>query len=860
MPADNDKEASNHLSPNTAPGNSVAGSGSANSAGTSKRVRRPKACKQCHALKVRCTPLNENDPYLPCVRCSNSGKVCEIEVDQPRKRRRRAAGNETVAELQDQIAELKEQLRQLNAQLQQLQQQAQQSQIKPPISPSAALNGTPRVGVAAHQDTPTDEDLPFFVSKADLEREMTLLTEGGCHLSDIMNIIQERNDFRRSQFQTKRVKDVVSAGIISKEEAAARLNIYRTEVYSRYPFVEIPELISVDEFIETLPFLFNTVVSIASLVINLSTDQKQCLLVDIFAMEAVCNEVLVWGSKSVELIKSLILLSLWYNPPELFKQRRYHILNTVAVSLLHDLGIVSRPSYAYLTENRTIVKLQEEHTSIEYRALIMILYISTVGFCLILRRNIYVKWTPYVNECCSLLEKEGNERYNDLATFLRLNHELERIHHIVHSPEASENRAKVSKYVISEFQVILGSLFGRINPVNYLGRAYYFSVEAYLHQPDFNSVQIINEDGTGCALKLNSATLKSISQCTVSCLRALDEVAKLKPADIAALPLVYSSRIIYTAGMLLRMRYLILSLPSYIEKDLVPRYAILSIQRLKKLLQVSSETYPANNFLLKMRLILQLFIQTYVTQVLDLLQSHNETPSQFRPVSKDFSKNERRQMALLATDMYNIGGGGMMTVDSGRYNAPAMHLDLLSYAASFRRQSDDGGKASDDHKKENGMKGGEAIPPSLHNSEFRDPVGGVGPKVPQPNFLLRPMNPGDPNSVSASTPYTRGVGGVPLPIPTYMQQSYLFPELNKLSTTVYDSSRMALNGSPNPSQNDGMGYQNPSLDLNLGEILGKDPFHSINEEFWLNLLSADSNKIHFAQDIPGPNDEIFFMN
>ena len=48
-------------------------------------------------------------------------------------------------------------------------------------------------------------------------------------------------------------------------------------------------------------------------------------------------EVMVVGTKSVELVKAFLVLCLYYNSPELFKQRRYHMLNTICVSLLHDV-------------------------------------------------------------------------------------------------------------------------------------------------------------------------------------------------------------------------------------------------------------------------------------------------------------------------------------------------------------------------------------------------------------------------------------------------------------------------------------------------------------------------------------------
>lgn len=844
MLAENDKDLLNHLLPATAH------SGSGSTSGTSKRARRTKACKQCHALKVRCTPLNENDPYLPCVRCSNAGKVCEIDADQLRKRRRRTGQGESVADLQDQIAELKEQLRQLNAQL----AQAQHGQwgSKTPHSTASPGGASQPNGTPLTHGSPSEGDLPFFVLKTDLEREITMLTENASKLSDITGIIKERSSHRKGHLRTNQVRDVVSAGIISKEEAAARVERYKNEVFRRHPFVEVPDSLSTDQLREEMPFLFNTVVSVASLVLNEKIDEDKCLRLEIFAIEAVCNEIMVWGSKSVELVKSLILLLIWYNAPEFFKERRYHILNSVAVSLLHDLGIVSRPSFGYLNESKSIFKLPEEDNSLEYRSLIMVLYVSLVSICMILRRNIYVQWTPYVNECCVLLENDSEERFRRLALFLRLNHQLERIHHIVHANDV-ENKSNVSKYVIAEFQNILTGLKTKINPENHLAKAYYHSVEAYLHQPDFADVQFINKDGTGCAQKLDTNTLKAISQCTVSCLRTLDEVALLQPADIAALPLLFSSRIIYTAGMLIRMRYLILSLPSHIEKDLVPRYAVQSIQKLKKLVDITSTSYPANNFLLKMRLILQLFIQTYVTQVLDLLRSHNETPHQFKPVSKEISRKERKQLAKLATDLYNVGGG-VMTTNSGPYPAPAMHLDLLSYAASFRRQSDDQGK-NGVKKEQDSHKNGDAPPPQTNNNHINPPV----PPNPS-NFLVQPMNINNHTMMPGPTYGRNSIGSNTVPVSGFAPQGTFRIEQNSQTPSVFSNNNNMMLNPTMTTQEENPPFQGMADVEEMDRVLGKDPFHSINEEFWSNLLSADSNKIHFAQDMPGPNDEIFFMN
>lgn len=73
-------------------------------------------------------------------------------------------------------------------------------------------------------------------------------------------------------------------------------------------------------------------------------------------------------------------------------------------------------------------------------------------------------------------------------------------------------------------------------------------------------------------------------------------ILKLGVDFIATLPLVYVSRMIYTAGILLRMRYLILSVPLKVERSLMPVEAILTVQQTNDFFLEASKSYPNNYF------------------------------------------------------------------------------------------------------------------------------------------------------------------------------------------------------------------------------------------------------------------------
>ncbi|CAH2351094.1 transcriptional regulator War1p [[Candida] railenensis] len=758
---------------------------------TSKSQRRPVACKSCHSLKVKCTPSDENDPAGPCLRCLNSKRICEIDLNQPRKRRKKATapsspntpvpasaaknnnnnphdsgasissiGNNYVTsnngsvgipigsiprppnsdepalpppppfstsnplsynkvsniqaqDLKDEaIIRLEEQVRYLSSEL----ESARRNNINTP----------PQHHFNANQSHLSQNSNPsMYVSKSDLQREITHLCDSSNNvLTDLTTSFKIAADRRFTLLRNSNRVDMVSSGIITMEAATKRLHLYKTKIYRRHPIVEVDENATVADLQETKPFLLNAIMSVTNAVYARPLDSDESLAIDNAAIQSITTEVLVAGSKSEELIKSLLLLCHWYNTPELFRRRRYHLLNVLCVTLVHDLGIIGKPSYNFANKTLSVGKSsngedEENAQTFEYRKLIMVLYFSTVSICLILRRTIYVKWTPYVEESCTVLENCGDKTLANLALFSRLTHQLDRIHHILHAPDfpaaassslnastssnslnANKNSASSSssfsadKYVTKELQKNLNIIREKIDPNDYPFMAYYYSVEAYLHEPMLGHLLSTTYETEGIsegrAINMSPEAVQSISTCTNSCLNALYQFNQMLPDEIATMPLYHSSRILYTAGMLLRLRYLILSIPSHIEKDLVPQTAITAIQKLSGLVEIASNNYPYNHFLKKVRLVLSLFTQTYATQVQELLMNstNGETPENFRP---SLSKPDQTEVSKIFDQMPK---GGVLTNESGKYFAQHIPLDVLSYAASVRSSSSNNSPAS----------------------------------------------------------------------------------------------------------------------------------------------------------------------
>lgn len=810
------------MPPATSPGDAKSHEDTSPEPGKSLKPRRSKACKQCHALKVRCIPVTESDPSSPCVRCINSNKVCEIDNVEPKKKRKKSSkkGQESVAELKEQIFRLQQQLHTLHLNQASATVESYHSSNSP-FTPTQATSET---------------QSPPFMTKSDLENELHILNSGSIPLKDISDDIKAYTEMRHEMLHEHDKIDVVSLGIITKEDAELRLYKYQSIIYPSHSFVDIPPHVTVDKLIQEQPFLLNCIMAVTSTVLKKDKNYKLCLSLEKHAIAMVISEIMVSGTKSVELVKCLTLLSIWYNTPELFKMRRYHILNSVAVTLLHDLGIVSRTSFRYSSESKMIEKSDEKYQEMEYRVMVLTLYFCTVSFCLILRRAIFVKWTPYVEECCTMLEESGNEKFQSLALFSRLNHELERINQIVHSPENCKSRMRMSNYTFSELTTRLSITRDHLRDDDHLLLAYFHSVEAYLNQPSIEDLQV-KFDGLNCSQDFPFRTLNSISRCTTSCLDSLLEFNKLSAEEVAALPLFHFSRIIYTAGILMRLRYFILSRPSSIEKDLVPKHAIAQVLQLNLKIQSVSELYPVNFLVKKMWLVLRLFVQTYVTQVSELIaKNNNGTQSSMGGMTK----GEASEYNNLTDSLLRYSREPLTQTSQPH----PLHLELLSFAATAHGKSHEQGMHAE--ARGDSSQASDPSTAALTTAESLD-QGAASNGLQQfpaddKNSLGNLLNehPVASQETSSGAEALRNI---------QTQSSLAVPK--KFPTHLL------------PPENAGHAPE-PARRLSAGQLMAdagmgdKDSLRELDDEFWSNLLTADSDTLHFAPDNPSQNENFLY--
>lgn len=129
--------------------------------------------------------------------------------------------------------------------------------------------------------------------------------------------------------------DFISSGILTIDQAEYLLDIFKSKFYPKFPFIELPENLDVNYLRINEPLLLIILVYIPiSIEDNNSTIslESQIQLENIIS-QTIAAETLSIGNKNFQLLKNILLYVLWYTPPELFHNRRYHMFSALCVSM-----------------------------------------------------------------------------------------------------------------------------------------------------------------------------------------------------------------------------------------------------------------------------------------------------------------------------------------------------------------------------------------------------------------------------------------------------------------------------------------------------------------------------------------------
>ncbi|EEH48279.2 uncharacterized protein PADG_04363 [Paracoccidioides brasiliensis Pb18] len=407
-------------------------------------LKRPRACEACRQLKVRCDPHTE-DPDGPCKRCARANRRCVVTV-RTRKRRKKADGR---------VAELERKIDALTASLQASKtrndgdirgvvggglespqvtgaeelttscwlalrpdSEGRRRTVGGELGHTSGLAGNKRYSSGNFK--PTQETSAILAPLA--ARSHSPMTEGLSTLHDgtatvpsdhgdgnapdpwppLLPLIDRAPKVRYDHEYT----DVIDRGIVDQACALKSFNRYVNDIAPLFPCVVFPPETTMAEVRRTKPVVFLAILSIS---IGVFRPEVQVpLLNEVYRVYA--DQVVVKGSKSLELVQALVISAIWYVPPDHYEEMKFFQLIHIAVAMGMDLGMNRRTKSKSKSKSmgmwRDIVgkkAVMLDPDAPETRRAWLGCYFMSVNVSMSLRRPLLTRWHPYMDECLEIL-------------------------------------------------------------------------------------------------------------------------------------------------------------------------------------------------------------------------------------------------------------------------------------------------------------------------------------------------------------------------------------------------------------------------------------------------------------------------
>ncbi|KGO69816.1 hypothetical protein PITC_042790 [Penicillium italicum] len=373
--------------------------------------KRSRACEPCRQLKVRCDP----DPAHPegsCKRCAKARRTCVVTAPT---RKRQKKTDSRVAELERKIDALTATLQASNSTSALLSggagpQPSPPGQRDEQLAGRRWMGGEFKIAGSKRQHTGEVKDSSGGMLAPRYSRPGSPSAEQiPSHAS---------NHWRRpvggdsvppppKPEAGNEFADMIDRGIIDYKTASAAFERYIHQMAPEMPFVVFPPGTTMGEVRRNKPYLFLAIIAAAVSVFN--HDAQLILLNETYRV--IAEQVVIKGQKSLELVQTIMICSIWYLPPDNFDEIKFYSLTHMATVMAMELGMNhpisgSRRSFNMIRE--LIMKKPTgpafDPDGPEARRTWVGCYYLPVQMTAALRRTHLVTWQPYMDECLEILE------------------------------------------------------------------------------------------------------------------------------------------------------------------------------------------------------------------------------------------------------------------------------------------------------------------------------------------------------------------------------------------------------------------------------------------------------------------------
>ncbi len=412
-------------------------------------LKRPRACEACRQLKVRCEP-DDNSPTGSCRRCAKANRQCVVTAPS---RKRQKKTDSRVAELEKKIDALTATLHAQRG------PESGATSIDPAIAQAQMAELERQRGRLYNEQSWQDRSRDSPGRREPNSLSSPAAADGATAPKRKLNDeVQAYNEAHESgEQQTRRTTmpnppnfiglfdghppgakeavynpyidvyiDVIDRHIIDAPTAHRIFDRYNSEMQF-LPVVVFQPGTTAEEIRRSKPVLFLAILSAASNTIR--PDLQSTLLGEI--MRILADRIIYRGEKTLELVQSLQVTTVFYQPPDRYEELNFNQLIHIAVIMGTDIGMGKRSRAGQVAPWREHMgkTAYPGPDAAETRRAWLGMYFMCANAAMSLRRPLLVRWSAYMDESLEVLAKAPDALPSDkwLAHVVRAQHIAEEV-------------------------------------------------------------------------------------------------------------------------------------------------------------------------------------------------------------------------------------------------------------------------------------------------------------------------------------------------------------------------------------------------------------------------------------------------
>ena len=382
---------------------------------------------------MKCDFGNNHLPGEPCKRCAKAKRTCIVT---PATRRRQKKADSRVAELERKVDALTQRLaEQGNMRVDDGLKRAAPNPSSPYQTTTTQYHTDQRL-LGSNEELHSPDKRrrldPTLIRSADSPDERQNASPAAPSVdsqpSNVNAITGIYNETKPMVFDHSDIDQRISR-IVDVTTAERLFDRYINQFVPRFPAVTFPLGTKAKLVRKTKPILFLAILSstcFGSLIPAKIQEKLEEELRDVLA-----DSMWKKGEKSLEIIQSLQVATLWYRPPSNFEQHMFYQMVHASAFMAIDIGIGKRiaPSKRKLFDRSWRRPGVPNPESAEVRRAWLTSYFLCTSISMILRRPILFPYTDYMRECLDYLESAEDALTSDklLCQHVRLAHIAENI-------------------------------------------------------------------------------------------------------------------------------------------------------------------------------------------------------------------------------------------------------------------------------------------------------------------------------------------------------------------------------------------------------------------------------------------------